>query len=68
MRRAMADILPSDVRWRRTKSNFFPSFTRGLKQFQGKRLDDIVDGSPGFKDYVDIGAFREAPPGLQTAE
>ena len=60
MRRAMAGILPSEVQWRRTKSNFFPSFARGLKQFRGRRLDDIVDGSPGFKDYVDIGAFRKA--------
>jgi asparagine synthase (glutamine-hydrolysing) len=60
LRRAMADILPVQVQWRRDKMNFFPNFSRGLLTFEQKRLDELIlNGSGVIEEYVDITALRE---------
>ena len=60
MRRAMADILPEEVRWRVGKANLSPNFTRRLLEYDRRILDDVIMNDPQvIEDYVDISALRE---------
>ncbi len=61
LRRAMADVLPIEVQWRRDKSNLAPNFTQGLLAFERERLEGVIlDNSKMVEEYVDIPALREA--------
>lgn len=42
MRRAMKDILPEEIRWRSTKGDFGPNFTRGFSQFDRPMVEQIM--------------------------
>ncbi len=61
MRRAMADILPTEVQWRGGKSNLSPNFERGLLTYEQERLEEIlINNSELIENYVDIKALHEA--------
>ena len=61
LRRAMADVLPTEVQWRTDKTNFLPNFSHGLLAFERERLDEVILwGSEAIKEYVDILALHEA--------
>lgn len=62
MRRAMTDILPVEIQWRRDKSNFFPNFSKKLLlACEQQHLDEVIlNNSELIEKYVDINAFREA--------
>ena len=61
MRRAMAGILPDNVRWRIGKADLSPNFKRRLLEQDRDLLDDVIVGDPGvIEDYVDISALRKA--------
>jgi asparagine synthase (glutamine-hydrolysing) len=59
LRRAMADFLPPEVRWRVAKTDFLPSFSRGLLVHERERLDAVVlNDLEIINDYVDVLALR----------
>ena len=61
LRRAMADILPPEVQWRISKTDFLPSFAHNLRVYERERLDaTIFSGYSLIRDYVDGPALREA--------
>jgi asparagine synthase (glutamine-hydrolysing) len=61
MRRAMAGIVPDEVRWRPTKANLAPNFRRRLLAGDRGVLDEVVLGRPGvLEDFVDFSALRRA--------
>lgn len=60
MRRAMAGILPDEIRWRIGKANLSPNFQLGLLNGDRQLLDDILVRNPGMLgEYVDIPALRK---------
>ena len=60
MRRAMANILPDEVRWRVGKANLSPNFTRRLLDYDRGLLDDVIMNDPQvIGDYVDVSALRD---------
>jgi asparagine synthase (glutamine-hydrolysing) len=55
MRRAMANILPSEIQWRVSKTDFLPSFSHGWLVHEREQLDSVVHGNLEIiKDYVDV--------------
>jgi asparagine synthase (glutamine-hydrolysing) len=59
VRRALADLLPPEVRWRTDKGNLSHNFNRGLL-WERERLEDVL-GEPGvIQEYLDMGALRRA--------
>ncbi|MBW4612040.1 MAG: lasso peptide isopeptide bond-forming cyclase [Desmonostoc vinosum HA7617-LM4] len=60
MRRAMANILPKEVQWRRGKADFSPNLVHGLLSFEQERLDNLMAHDVKIlAEYVDIIAFKE---------
>jgi asparagine synthase (glutamine-hydrolysing) len=61
MRRAMKGVLPPQVQWRETKTNFAPSLVYGLRAFEREQLDEIIIRNPGvIEGFVNISALRGA--------
>jgi asparagine synthase (glutamine-hydrolysing) len=61
MRRAMRGILPEEVRWRPTKANLAPNFTRRLLAQDRAFLSGILLGEPEvIEQFVDTTALRHA--------
>ncbi len=61
MRRAMARILPDEVRWRNSKANLSPNFNRRLWDQDRALLDDVIVNDPRvLEEYVDISTLRNA--------
>ena len=59
MRRALAHLLPEEVRLRGGKSNLGSNFTRGLLTFDQALLEDVVLNRPqAIEEYVDMAALR----------
>jgi asparagine synthase (glutamine-hydrolysing) len=59
MRRAMAGILPDEVRWRTAKANLSPNFRRRLLDADRALLDDVILHDPQIiEPYVDVPALR----------
>jgi asparagine synthase (glutamine-hydrolysing) len=60
MQRALADVLPEQVRWRGGKTDMNPNFARGLLIFDQGLLDKVVAHSPGCVErYVDTEVLHE---------
>jgi asparagine synthase (glutamine-hydrolysing) len=60
MRRAMAGILPDEVRWRVGKANLSSNFKRGMLDRDRSLLDDVILRDPAvIEEYVDVSALRE---------
>jgi asparagine synthase (glutamine-hydrolysing) len=61
LRRALADILPAEVQWRRSKSNLGPNFEHGLLAYERQRLEEVIlKDSRIIEKYVDMDSLREA--------
>jgi len=61
MRRAMAGLLPEQVRWRASKANLAPNFGRRLLSNDWNVLTEVILAHPGaLEEYVDIPALRRA--------
>jgi len=60
MRRAMKGMLPESVRWRVSKANLGPNFTRGLLRYDRHRLTEVVEQPGALEEFVDIVALRRA--------
>jgi asparagine synthase (glutamine-hydrolysing) len=61
LRRAMAGVLPEEVRWRGGKANLAPALSHGLLAFDRERLDDIILRDTSLiEEYVDAAALRRA--------
>jgi asparagine synthase (glutamine-hydrolysing) len=61
MRRALADYLPEEICWRRTKSTLGPNFSRGMSKFASQRVGQmILEDSHILGEYVDLPALRRA--------
>ena len=59
MRRAMADILPNEVRWRIGKANLSPNFQLRLIEGHRKLLEEIIVKDPSLiEEYVDVPALQ----------
>lgn len=60
MRRAMAEILPDEIRWRIDKANLSPNFQRKLLDSDKRLLDEVILRNPEpIKNYVDMPALRK---------
>lgn len=60
-RRAMAGILPDQIRWRPRKGNLGPNFYRRLLDFERNRLEAVaLGGAPELEPYVDARTMRAA--------
>ncbi|BDA71998.1 asparagine synthase, putative [Rivularia sp. IAM M-261] len=60
MRRAMANILPAKVQWRRGKADFSPNLSHGLLYFEQERLEELILNDLGtFEKYVDSTTLRK---------
>jgi asparagine synthase (glutamine-hydrolysing) len=60
-RRAMAGILPEQIRWRPRKGNLGPNFYRRLLDFERKQLEAVaLGGAPELEPYVDARTMRAA--------
>jgi asparagine synthase (glutamine-hydrolysing) len=60
MRRAMANILPEEVRWRGGKADMNSNFLHGILLFDRERLDEVIlCNSADIEKYVNIRAIRE---------
>lgn len=54
LRRSMERILPSEIQWRKQKTNLSPNFERNLLLFEEKQLDKLFnDDTNGLDDYLD---------------
>jgi asparagine synthase (glutamine-hydrolysing) len=61
MRRAMTDILPVEIQWRRDKVDFTPNFINGFLKFERQRLDTVImDHLEILKDYINIKNVQKA--------
>ncbi len=59
-RRAMAGILPEEIRWRGGKGSNSAAFTHGLLKFEAELLEEVImKDAEGIEAYVDIAALRE---------
>ncbi|MDB5622525.1 MAG: hypothetical protein JWR39_1088 [Devosia sp.] len=75
LRRAMQDILPPKVQWRRDKIDFGPELRLGLVKHHGKELDALSTDRWGVSAYVHmnhmrqaVGRLRDNPMGLGAGE
>ena len=60
MRRAMEDIVPPRVQWRREKTDFTPNFIRGLKCWQQEDWDKfIAENQVLLQKYIDLPTFNQ---------
>jgi asparagine synthase (glutamine-hydrolysing) len=60
MRRAMAGIVPEEVRWRPDKTDFLPNLARGLRTFERERVDQaILRDARIIEPYVNVPVLRE---------
>ena len=60
-RRALAGVLPEEVRWRSGKADFSPNFMRGLLGLDRELVEDVVLRDPStIEAYVDVAALRDA--------
>jgi asparagine synthase (glutamine-hydrolysing) len=58
-RRALADVLPAEVQWRRGKSDYSTNFHRGLTTRDRGVLAELILDSPGrLVEYVDVARLR----------
>ncbi|MGH7770352.1 MAG: lasso peptide isopeptide bond-forming cyclase [Candidatus Binatia bacterium] len=61
LRRALGDILPVKIQWRKNKSNLGPNFEHGLLAYERERLEDVILKDSGtIEKYVDLNFLREA--------
>jgi asparagine synthase (glutamine-hydrolysing) len=59
MRRAMNGLMPDEVRWRASKANLSPNFTRRLLAGDRRLLSQVVhDQTEVIEEFVDIAALR----------
>jgi asparagine synthase (glutamine-hydrolysing) len=60
MRRAMANILPVEVQWRRGKADFSSNLAHGLLSFDQERLHKLINNDLGvFAEYANITFLQE---------
>jgi len=60
MRRAMADILPEEIRWRGGKTDMNPNFIRSLLNKDRRILDQVVlHETDRIKEYINVQKLRQ---------
>ena len=60
MRRAMAEIIPEEIRWRGGKTDMNPNFVHGLLKNSRAALDEVVlDLSERIEKYVNTRTLRD---------
>jgi asparagine synthase (glutamine-hydrolysing) len=60
VRRAMKGVLPEEIRWRGGKTNLYASFKHTLLNLERERLEDLLNKTDVFEDFVNTAAVREA--------
>lgn len=69
LRRAMAGILPEEVRWRGGKQDFTPNFRHTLATYDRELVQEVVRAAPpGLETYVDLPAVRAAARALDARD
>jgi asparagine synthase (glutamine-hydrolysing) len=60
MRRAMADILPEEIRWRGGKTDMNPNFIRSLLDTDRRILDQVVlHETDRIREYINVQKLRQ---------
>lgn len=61
LRRAMDNILPDKVRWRKSKAIPSPAFFQSIMSYGGKNLREVIEkNAEPLEEYVDMNAVRAA--------
>ncbi len=61
MRRALAGILPDEIRWRKDKGNLTPGLVWSLFMFDRWLVEDAILNNPGgIERYADVDRLRQA--------
>ena len=61
MRRALANVLPDVIRWRKTKGNLTPGLVWSLLMYDRKLVEDTILKNPeGIEEYADVDRLRQA--------
>jgi len=59
MRRAMTNILPKEIQWRRNKTNFLPNLSYGLLTFERNLMELIVNDIETIKEYLNTKSLQK---------
>lgn len=54
MRRAMIDVIPPEIQWRRDKKFFTSNFNYGILKFGDEKIDSLSSANNQLKEYVEI--------------
>jgi asparagine synthase (glutamine-hydrolysing) len=61
MRRALANVLPDVIQWRKTKGNLTPGLIWSLLMCDRKLVEDTIFRNPeGVEEYADVDRLRQA--------
>jgi len=61
MRRALANVLPDVIRWRKTKGNLTPGLVWSLLMYDRKLVEDTILKNPeSLEEYADVDRLRQA--------
>lgn len=66
MRRAMEGLLPSEVQWRRAKTNFAPQMIHGLRHVEQARVEEQLRQPGRLGEWLDVARARVLWDELQT--
>jgi asparagine synthase (glutamine-hydrolysing) len=67
MRRALANVLPDEIQWRKSKGNLTPGLVWSLLMFDRKLVEDTIFQNPESIDkYADLSRLRQAYVGCAT--
>jgi len=67
MRRALANVLPDEIQWRKSKGNLTPGLVWSLLMFDRKLVEDTIFKNPESIDkYADVDRLRQAYVGCAS--
>lgn len=67
LRRALADVMPDEIRWRKSKGNLTPGLVWSLLMFDRKLVENTIFQNPeSIERYADIDRLRQAYVGCAS--
>jgi len=67
LRRAMANVMPDEIQWRKSKGNLTPGLVWSLLMFDRNLVEDTIFKNPeGIERYADLDRLRQAYVGCAS--
>lgn len=66
LRKAVEDVLPSEIAWRAGKADMTPSVERAVELTDAERFREIGQDPGWLEDYIDMDRFRRLSAGPRT--